>query len=204
MWTIYDQLVLNITDDSVMKVSIQLLQYIMWTTRANSCWLGLQHWGFLSSALHFKVQPAPYFHIHAHMGKKKGKVLPQGKATDWPSPRRDAWLRRMAVSAANLQPVTGATSKKKPLPAGRHRWDEAESRPSSLRFIDSFRPGAVTHNGSRGETDNSFMRDVTLRLFLPGSRANKFSLHKHTHSGAGESKTRWNQKQPKRWGVYSI
>lgn len=80
----------------------------------------------------------------------------------------------MAAGAANLRPVTGSTSKEKP-PAGLHRWDEAESGPSPLRFIDSFRPGPVIHNRSQGERDNSFMRNIILRLFWAG--AGRMSSH---------------------------
>lgn len=121
----------------------------------------------VSGALQFKVQPATYFYVHVDMGKKR-KGSATGERDRLPHQPRDAWLRRMAVSAANPLPVTRPTSKKKP-PAGRHRWDEAESRPSSLRFIDSFRPGAVSHNRSQSEIGNSFIRNVTLRLCLPGA-----------------------------------
>lgn len=150
----------------VFLISIHTVTSVYNVSPANLCWLGFQQWVFYLKPFDIKSNLLPT--SISMWTWKKEKVVPQGKATDCPNPPRDAWLRRMAVSAANLQPVTGPTSKKKP-PAGRHRWDEAESRPSSPRFIDSFRPGAVTHNRSPGEIDNPFMRNVTLRLRLLGA-----------------------------------
>lgn len=107
------------------------------------------------------------------MGGKKEKVLPRGKATDCPDPPHvtpgsGVW-RSTLPTCSMLQ---------EPPPVGPHRWDGTESRPSALCFIDSCRPGAVTHNRGHGEMDGSFMRNATLKLFC----TNKLTLHKHTHS----------------------
>lgn len=144
---------------------------------------------FLSPACYLLLYPC------GHGGKKKRKSSASGGSDRLPQPPHvtpgsGVWRSALPTCSPSHDP----RRRKKP-PGGRHRWDEAESRPSSLRFIDSFRPGAVTHNRSQGETDNSFMRNVSLRLFLQTNTLTP-ELKKARQGGINGNK--------KRWGISSI
>lgn len=198
MQTNFVKLVFNVTDDCSFfsqQVSVLLLQYIMWILVLPCADLeSIRRVYFLKPfSLMSNLLPTS----RSMWTWKKRKSSATGESDRLPQPPR--W---------RLAPVYGGQLCQAPARHGTHvegksppPGDTDGTKPSPdprlSASLTHFDPVPLLTTGASGEIDDSFMRKCNVVAILAGTWANEFTLHRHTHSEAEESKTRWNNKSDK-------